>query len=276
MLAALILAAVLGCAALVGSPSLAPAATKAKIIGPTKNPSDPTCPTPKRPNPPSYKFCNAYGHVTGFQIRTDEERAVHKVRQTGHLVAWSMDLGKPREGGEALSFFESELRDETFDRYGSEPVANIAVLKKKKGSRGRFILAKKTPIVQVGSMLGEKPIFTLDKPIRVKKGRILALTTPTWLPNFARATPNGKSALSSKNIWRASRKPDRCEPEDLDGDGTINGSDEFRNLTKRSKPQVRKGSTKRYGCIYNGAQILYWGYFVPQKKKGDGGGKKGN
>jgi hypothetical protein len=245
-------------AAISGEP--ADGAKNSRVIGPTEDRVKPTCP----------KDCNAFGHVTGFQLRTDNERAVHKVRRDGHIVAWSIDLGNTKDQ-ETLNFFRTQLKDETYDRYGGDPVANLAVLKKKQGSKGRFVLGKQTPIVPLKGSLGEKPIFTLQKPMKVQKGRILALSTPTWALNFAiyRNQKQGRP-LSANNKWRASRRPSRCEGEDLNNDGRIRGEDELRNLTKRSKPQFRKGSTRRYGCIYSGAQILYWAYFVPQKK-----GKKG-
>lgn len=236
-------------------------AGSAKVIGATGKVPKPSCPLPKKPQKrnqpiPSYKECNAFGHVTGFQLRTPKQQAVSKVKSNGHIVAWSVKTSRPRSNppknvADERAFFEQNLADNTFDRYGGKPVANLSVLKKV--GRGRFKLAKKSPIVELDPTLGEKPIFTLDKPIKVQKGRIIALTTPTWVTNFALAKPSGKASLSGKSTWRASRKPDRCDGE--------------KNLTKRSKPQVKKGSTKRYGCIYKGAQILYWAYFVPSGNK---------
>jgi hypothetical protein len=181
---------------------------------------------------------------------------VQRVRPRDRVSASDRQTSKPRSDppknvADERAFFEQNLADKTFDRYGGKPVANISVLKKV--GRGRFKLAKKSPIVELDPTLGEKPIFTLDKPIKVQKGRIIALTTPTWVTNFALAKPSGKGSLSGKNTWRASRKPDRCDGE--------------KNLTKRSKPHVRKGSTKKYGCIYKGAEILYWAYFVPSGNK---------
>jgi hypothetical protein len=83
--------------------------------------------------------------------------------------------------------------------------------------------------------------------------------------------PGKKQGLSSKNVWRASRQPSRCEAEDKNNDGDFTDEGEIDNLTKKSHPHYKKGSTRTYGCIYNGAQILYWAYFVPS-----GGGKGGN
>jgi hypothetical protein len=246
---------------------------KAQLIGPTKEVAKPTCPSPKKDKYPAYKACNAFGHVTGFQLRTNGQRAVHKIRKDGWIVAWGLDLGDPGKGSTARDFFEAELKDNTFGRYGSEPVANISILKRKDDSKrkDRYTLSKQSPIVKLDEHLGSKPIFTLDKPLKVRKGRIVGLSTPTWVTNFALQAPGKKAGLSGKNKWIASREPDRCEGEDLNKDGVIQGSDEIRNLTKRSKPQYKKGSTRTYGCVYGNAQILYWAYFVPAGgKKGDG------
>jgi hypothetical protein len=240
---------------------------KSNVIGPTKDPAKPTCPTPKSKDFPNYKACNAFGRVTGFQLRTNKQRAVHKIRKNGHIVAWGLDLGNPGNGSAARDFFEAELKDDTFGRYGGNPVANISILKKKRGSKrnDRFTLSKQSPIVELNSQLGQKPIFTLNKPLRVRKGRIVALSTPTWVTNFALQKRGAKAPLSANNKWRGSRNPKRCEGEDLNGDGDFRDPGELDNLTKRSKPQYKKGSTRTYGCIYKNAQILYWAYFVPSK-----------
>lgn len=246
---------------------------QAEPVGPTRNVAKPTCPSPKGDDYPDYKACNAFGHVTGFQLRTDGQRAVHKIKKDGWIVAWSVDLGNPGNGTNARDFFESELKDQTFDRYGGESVANISILKKKDSSKrkDRYTLSKQSPIVNLDEHLGRKPIITLDKPLRVKKGRIVGLSTPTWVTNFALQDPGKKRFLSDRNKWVASREPKRCSGEDLDKDGIIEPPDEIKNLTKRSKPQYKKGSTRTYGCTYTEAQILYWAYFVPDKGKGGGG-----
>lgn len=224
----------------------------AATIGETGRTPKPSCPAPESDSFPSYEQCNAFGHVTGFQISTANERAVFKAEKSGRIVAWSIDTGVPQEDP-YRNFFEQNLSDETFDKYGSAPTAGISILKEV--GRGRFKLTKKSPIVELSDKLGREPVFTLKKPMRIQKGRIVALTTPTWVTNFALADPSGKSGLSGSYQWRASRKPERCEAKANDNS----------NLTKLSHPQVKKGSVKRYGCVYPGADILYRAYYVPDK-----------
>lgn len=267
--AAALVAAALLAAALAGESTAKN--KKSKVIGP-KDAAPPTCPTPKKG--PSYKDCNAFGHVTGFQLSTTKQkRAVHKIRQNGHIVAWSADLGVP--DSKARSFFESELNDTTFNRYGSNPVGNISILRKKANTKkkNRFVLSKQSPVVELSSHLGSKPIITLDRPLKVKKGQVVAFSTPTWVTNFGLQERGKKRALNGDNRWRASRNSKRCEAEDKNNDGDFTDPGEIDNLTKKSKPQYKRGSARTYGCVYSNAQILYWAYFVPKGKKG--GGKKG-
>ena len=39
--------------------------------------------------------------------------------------------------------------------------------------------------MKLSGALGRKEIFTLDKPLRIRKGQTVALTVPTWASNFA-------------------------------------------------------------------------------------------
>lgn len=219
----------------------------AEILGDDGRTPPPSCP----------KDCNAFGHVTGFQVSTDNEHAVFKAREDGKIVAWSVDTNVPPQDP-YRNFFESQLKDETFDKYGASPTAGLSVLKKV--GRGRFKLTKKSPIVDLTDSLGREPIFTLKRPLRIQKGRVVALTTPTWITNFGLRDPSSKDFLSSSYKWRASRRPNRC-----DVTKNPDGSTNYDNLTKLSHPHVKKGSIKKYGCLYTGADILYRAYFVPDK-----------
>jgi hypothetical protein len=249
-----VLAAAVGLALVAGTA----VGANAERIGPKKS-AKPVCPSPTKRSYPSYKACTAFGHVTGFQMSAAGENGVYKVRRDGRIVAWAIDTGKPRardvkKDGQTYSaerpVFEQKLPDETFDRFGGNPTAGISILRPE--GKGKFKLTKSSPILELNDVLGEASIYTLQKPLRVKKGTIVALTTPTWVTNFGLATPNGKSSLPRSYKWRASRRPNRCDSE--------------ADLTTNSKPHVKKGTSKKYGCVYKGAQILYWAYFVPNSK----------
>lgn len=207
----------------------ASAARNSKVLGATKSTPSPLCP----------KNCRATGSVTGFGIAADGKKGLYKIPADGHIVAWSVELSKPTSA--QLSGFGEIFKDKKF---GTAPIAKIAVLKKK-GKGTRYTLGKQSPAVELDGNLGGKPIFTLGKPLKVQKGRIVALTLPTWAPLY-------RDGLNTrKNAWKASRKSDSCSAEDVPD----------------AKPHLRKNTTRTYGCKLSGERVLYWAYFVPKKKK---------
>jgi hypothetical protein len=180
--------------------------------------------------------------VTAFQMIANGKKAPTRVRETGRIVAWSIDLSKPSRD-------EQQTLTEGFDL--GEPTAKLAILKPQ--GKGKFKLTKQSPRVKVKSTLGTEPIYTLKKPIKVKKGLTIAITTSSWLPNLA----HDGQLTSKSDKWRASRSSDKCSGDKnlLDG-----------------KPQRKVGSVKRYGCTYVAARLLYKAYYVPVKGKGGNGG----
>jgi hypothetical protein len=207
----------------------AEAARKTKVLGATGRTPHPLCP----------KNCRATGSVTGFGVMADGKKGLYKVPANGHIVAWSVQLSKPTDA--QLNGFGDIFKDKKF---GTAPVAKLGVLKKK-GKKSRYTLAKQTPTVELDRNLGSKPVFVLRKPLKVQKGRQMALTLPTWGPLY-------KDGLSTrKNAWKASRKSGACSAEEVPD----------------AKPHLRKGTTRTYGCKLTGERVLYWAYFVPSKKK---------
>ena len=214
-------------------------AARAKLIGKTKQTPRPDCPF-KRKGDRVIRDCQAVGNMTGFQASASGTRKLFNVPQDGRLVGWSVDLSTPKDSEQR--FFEKTYEDK---QLGDKATARIAVLRKKKGKKHKLV--GQGPVTELQEHFGTKPIFTLGKPLRVKKGDTIALTIPTWLPNFA-------TGLPSNNVWRASRSAKRC---DVSTD-TAKGK---RNLRK-SKPQTAEGSTRAYGCAYEDARLLYWGYYT--------------
>lgn len=203
---------------------------KPAVLGETEQRRTPSC--PKRP-------CEAVGSVTGFQVRADKNRHPFRMPANGDIVAWSVDLSKPTSS--QRNFFGKLFRDESL---GRAPAARISVLRTT-NANGVYKLTKKSPTVDLSENYGEAPLYTLDQPISAKKGRIVALTIPTWIPNFA--TP-----LSSRNKWRASRE--KCGA----------------NAAADATPQEKLGSKRSYRCQFNRAQLLYKVYYV----KSGGGGER--
>jgi hypothetical protein len=212
-------------------------AKKATVIGKTKHTPGPSCPKDTGQNP-----CTATGRVTGFMTKADGHKHPYNVFKDGKIVAWAIDVSKPTK--DQYDFFGTLLQNNTF---GKHPSARIGVIKNK--GHGKYKLLKQTPALDLKPVLGNKQVFTLDKPLKVHRGQVVALSLPTWAPAFA------SSVSASGNQWRASRRSKKCNVD----------RDHIQNA-KSSKAQQKVGSVRPYKCQYSAARLLYWAYFVPSKK----------
>jgi hypothetical protein len=193
--------------------------------------------TAKTPAPLCPKNCLATGTVTGFQVTANGEKSPFSVPGNGHIVAWSVTLAAPEPSQTAD--FNSKFENKRFDA----AVARLAILKPQ--GKSKYKLTKQTPPVELANEFGTKPVFTLGKPLRVKKGQRVALTLPTWAPLYVNnLDPDG-------NEWVASRSPKKCDVDEL----------------LDAKPHQKLGSTRKYGCRFSGERLLYKAYFVPGGKK---------
>jgi hypothetical protein len=232
------------CAALVAAIGISSAgAIDAKVIGRTKHTPRPACPNKKNPN-----NCRVVGRVTGFMTVADGRKHPFHVSKDGKIVAWAIDLSKPTKAERNVfgTLFQNQ-------ELGKAPSARLAVLKRRQ--KNRFKLVRQSKAMNLRSSLGRKQIFTLNKPLSVREGQIVALTYPTWAPNFAW---NGLSVKG--NQWQASRRKDNCEPK--------NKTDTARQrFARNSHAHQKVGSVHNYQCHYSGGRLLYWAYFVPNKKQ---------
>lgn len=242
-IAFLFASALLAAAILAGSLAPGAEARKAKILGNQSAPP-PSCPTPDKDRYPLHKLCLTFASVTGFQATANGQRAVFKAPARGHIIAWSVEMSRPNKE-------ERNAFDGLFD---GGPVGQLALLRKTDGNQ--FKLTKQSPRVNLQSSFGEEPIFTLNDPLRVRKGVVVGLTTSTWIPNFAH---DGKLGAKSDR-WRASRGKKRC------GNDRRKSDEENREDLLNSKPHLKVGSTRVYGCTYGSARVLYRAWFVPEKK----------
>lgn len=218
---------------------------KSTVIGKTKKAPGPSCPTPEG-KPPFYKECQAVGEVTGLQKRADGEVNPFKIPESGHIVAWSIDLSKPNKDERAF-FTDAPSGHPDLDTgvgWG-KPSARISILKKLK--HRRFKLVKQSRKVKLSSQLGEQPIFTMKEPLRVKKGRFVAITTPNWISALAHDRPEMNK---DSDVWIASRGPKHCDGQDS---------------VEHSRAQQKKGGIRKYGCKYYPARLLYWAYLIPDE-----------
>ena len=55
---------------------------------------------------------------------------------------------------------------------------------KRKDERN-YKLKGQSAVVGLNAVLGTRQTFTLNDPLKIRKGEFLALTLPTWVPNFA-------------------------------------------------------------------------------------------
>ena len=200
--------------------SLPADAAKTKVLGKPRSAPPPECPG---------AGCIALVNTTGFQVEARGKKNIFKARENGKIVAFSIDVSKPNK--DERNFFENN--------FGNDPRARIAVLKRLENNR--FRLLRQSPKVKLTQLLGREQFFTLNEPLKIRKGNILALTVPTWLPALASGLPPGQTK------WRASRRPGKCGP----------------GAAKDGKPQQKVGSERKYGCTYNLDRLLYWGYYVP-------------
>ena len=232
-------------AAIAASLAIAAAADKvsAVVLGRTENTPKPNCPTPQGDNVPADERCQAMGRVTGFQVSADGKRALYKIREPGRIVAWGADLARPSK--EEQKFFAEVLEK------SGPPSARLSILKAKEG--GMFKLVKESPVVELQPLLGNRPVFTLTDPLRVRPGQVVALTTPTWVANLADA------GAAESDAWRTSREPGQCGTETNDS-----AEENELDLTRRSRPQQKVGTVRAYACKYTGARILYRAYFAPR------------
>jgi len=221
-------------------------ASKSTVLGAIKNAPAPLCPAKKTGG------CSVMGTVTGFGVSANGNKGLYRIPNDGHIVAWSVDMGKPdkTEVGNIIAAIGEHKK------YGTAPVARLAILKHKKSKKGksksRYTLAKQSPVIDLGPNEGHKPIYTLNKPLKVKKGQVAALTVPTYAPAYT------NKVSPAANAWKASRPSDKCGEQ----------------YVAEAKPHLRKGTTRNYGCTLSGEQILYYAYFVANK--GGNGGNGGN
>lgn len=252
-------------AAIAGGLVATAGAERAIVLGKTKSNPKPNCPTPRElengPVPPNREdeFCQVNGDVTGFQRSVDGKKGLFRVPSDGHLVAWSVRLSKPDK--DERNTFGGLARNE---RYGEKPTMGISVLRKTEGQKYR--LMRKSPVMTVQNYYGEQPVFTLDKPLRVNQGNIVAMSTLTWLPNLAAKNQR------KNTTWVGSRTQKKF-PDANPGDG-VKSCDLPENLSEdergpyffaNSSAHKKVGSERRYGCEYRRARLMYWAYFVPKR-----------
>jgi hypothetical protein len=170
--------------------------------------------------------CQAIGQVSGYQLRQGSMVNPFRAPGRGKITAFSITLGSPTE--KQRTFFTNT--------FGGAPTARISVLRR--GSRRKHRLTGHSPVFDLTSHLGSTQTFTLERPLTVKEGYVVALTVPTWAPAFA-------VGLSREEGWRSSRDLRHCAD------------------VRQQAAQQRRGSLRTYGCFYRTARLLYTVTYEP-------------
>jgi hypothetical protein len=199
-------------------PAIAPA--KLSEIGDVQPAATPACPA---------KPCYALTRTTGYQAKIGTKRGTHVIPADGRLVAWSITLGKPTT--KQIKFFDDNL--------GGTSTAQITVLRPGKKLRYRAVAQGDPQKLQ--PYFGSTVQFALAQSIPVKKGYVIGLTTPTWVPALA-------VNLTTDTSWRASRAKGTCDE------------------TSKQTAQTAPNSLAQYFCLYRGARLTYSVTFIPDPK----------
>jgi hypothetical protein len=180
-------------------------------LGFTKEAATPACPD---------KPCLAVSRTTGYQAKVGTTRGLMTVPQSGRIVAWSINLGKP--GPTQTSFFEKTL--------GGPAQAQISIIRPGKKLFGRVMAV--SPLMTLKPYFGSVAQFPLVRSIPVRKDYIVALTVPTWAPALA-------VGLGGDTSWRAARAKGKCDD------------------TQTQTAQTAVSSLAQYYCLYRTARLTY-------------------
>jgi len=189
-----------------------------------------SCPAPE-------DQCNAITRVTGYQVRAGNVRNPFRVPRNGYIVAFQIRVANVTN--RQFDFFS--------DNFGGAPHVRLAILRQGTGRHQRlFRLLRHSAPRRLARFLGSSPTFVFGRPLRVRRGHIVALTVPTWAPSFA-------VNLGRDNMWRASRlrRNNGCAAVD------------------RQNAQLRRGrrGRKRYECDNFGGRLIYTATYIPDPRR---------
>lgn len=213
--------------------------------------------------------CSVEGKVTVFQSLQKGTRGRTFVvpYRKGKVVSWSISLSRPL--GKAITAGGANHAAETpfFNQlFGAPAKARISILKqvqKKKKGPPRYKMVRQSPTQVLNPYFGRTVYFALSKPLNVIRGQVVALTIPTWAPAFwtpracsaselgGLVDPAGCARAKQTYTYRGSRGTDRCVL------GFEPNTDTPNEALRKTRPQQKVDSIKRYGCYYEGSRLLY-------------------
>ena len=128
--------------------------------------------------------------MTGFQTSIGKLQNPFVAPEDGEIVAWSLKQGKPRKADRRA-----------FNEEFGPPKARIGILRRSRGPAARratSCCARARSRTSARSS-ASTTTFSLDAPLAIRQGEIVALTIKSWAPAFA----VGQGAASE---WMASRR----------------------------------------------------------------------
>jgi hypothetical protein len=196
--------------ALAGAALAAPAAASGEVVevGKTLTAATPSCP----------KACLALSRTTGYQTQVGGVKALTRIPADGRIVAWTISLGKP--GTKQIAGLNARL--------GGPSQAQITILRTGERFKARTVATGEIQSLQ--PFFGTTVQFPLAQSLPVKKGYVIALRVPTWVPAMANA--------DATNTWRASRARGTCE-----------------DTATQTAQSV--GQLAQYWCFYRKVQLTY-------------------
>lgn len=185
--------------------------------------------------------CQAVGSVSGYQGSAGPVKNPFRIKRSGYIVAFSLNLGSPNASQTAFFTDSSEG-----PQYGDPPQVRLSIWRKGKRRKTRLNhrLLSQSRIFNVKDYFGSSPTFVLPRPLRVRKNYLVGITVPTWIPALSAAN------LTKSNWWRSSRSKDR----------------KCKNVSQGAAQQ-RVGSQRKFGCTYFTARLQYTASYVPDPKK---------
>lgn len=178
--------------------------------------------------------CQVITRTTAYQLQSGAKKNPFRVPKSGQLVAYTLYL--PKVTNQRPSYVYRYFAN----AFNGAPTARIAVLRPapRRGTRYRYTLVAQSERINVKEYLGGSPSFALPKPIPVRRGDVIGITTDSWLPSF-RVTDDQTST------WRASRPKGKC----VAGENSVN--------FKAPRMHRTLKQVKVYACGYKGSRLLY-------------------
>jgi hypothetical protein len=209
--------------------ALAPATAAAATIelGTTKSAVvAPVCP----PNVSSAQCTIVLTRVTALETLRDGLAYPTKVAKAGRIVAFTVGLSNLSNNKSTQKTYIHFL-DQTYG--GTAQVAVTVLRQVGKHTDWRWQVIGTSNFFHVIPYLGSVVQLPLETSIEVKRGDVVALTTPTWVPALSIQQPTKKFA------YRQSRSAN-CN-----------------NPPSSSQAQVTPKSTTGYSCNYPGTRVEY-------------------